>query len=987
MNVARRRAVRGPGKLLLGTLLLAVLAVSGGVAVRLRAAHRLRAELDAARQEMEAGLFNLAGTRLARLATERSGQEEVAYELGRCEAARGRLDAALAAWSRIGPDSPWATPAALEFARSAVPMGRVTDAERMLRDALRRATPERPAARHLLLTLLGQQGRVDEARRLIEAQWQEARPSADDFTDRLSLLYDHIGLDLEAFPLEWNLSLLQQGPTPTFENDQRALALARAYLATQGGEFERAESELRSCRQRWPADPMVWKSWLEWAVAADRVQPAIEALEHVPVRLMDEARILELRTWFARGRGDAPAERRALEELVALEPGRSTAVVRLAELLQQAGETAAAGVLRRRKAELDDAMNRYYPLYKENRLAEHLLELASLAERLGRRFEARACWELVAIREPANADAGRALARLGSLDAPRPEPPGNLRDALATDLPLGPSESPRVEAGRGPIPRFVDAATPSGLAHFVQDNGVSPIHQLPEMASGGIGLLDYDGDGFLDIYAVQGGSFPPGPNTADSGDRLFHNRGDGKFEDVTQQTGIAGMPRGYGFGVAVGDIDNDGRPDLFITRWRSYALYRNQGDGRFEDVTIRAGLGGDRDWPTSAAFADLDDDGDLDLYVCHYGVWDPSNPRICTDPTGVKTVACDPLSIEALPDHLFRNDAGRFVDVTARAGFTDRDGRGLGVVAADLDGDGRIDLFVANDSSANFLLHNLGGMRFEERGHEAGVAANAGGGYQAGMGIACGDLDGDGRLDLAVTNFYGQSTTLFHNLGQGLFTDHTAAVGLAAASRFRLGFGAAFLDANNDGWLDLLTANGHVSDQRPLYPYAMMPQLFLGGPSGTLTDVTVRAGPPFQQGYVGRGLAVGDLDNDGRLDAVMVSQNDPLVYFHNQSERIGGDFIAFQLEGTRSNRDGIGAVVAVTARGRTRSATRFGGGSYLSAADATIHFGLGSCDRVESIEVRWPSGQVDRHSALAANGIYLLREGITPPERLRETRR
>ena len=240
------------------------------------------------------------------------------------------------------------------------------------------------------------------------------------------------------------------------------------------------------------------------------------------------------------------------------------------------------------------------------------------------------------------------------------------------------------------------------------------------------------------------------------------------------------MAGGYGHGVSVGDFDNDGHSDIFLTRWRSYALYRNRGDGTFEDVTAKVGLSGDRDWPTSSAFADLDNDGDLDLYVCHYGVWDSLHPMICKDPTGRIVVACDPLAIESRPDHLFRNDHGRFVDVTDQAGIVDRDGHGLGVVIADFDGDGLSEIFVANDSTANFYFHNLGGFRFEEVGHSAGVAANAGGGYQAGMGVACGDADGDGRIDLAVTNFYGESTTLFHNLGGGLFIDHTAAAGLAA---------------------------------------------------------------------------------------------------------------------------------------------------------------------------------------------------------------
>jgi hypothetical protein len=327
-----------------------------------------------------------------------------------------------------------------------------------------------------------------------------------------------------------------------------------------------------------------------------------------------------------------------------------------------------------------------------------------------------------------------------------------------------------------------------------------------------------------------------------------------------------------------------------------------------------------------------------------------------------------------LPDHVFRNDGGRFVDVTREAGLVEHDGRGLGVVAADLDEDGRTDLFVANDTTANNLFHNSGGFRFEEIGTAAGVAANAGGGYQAGMGIACGDLDGDGRLDLAVTNFYLESTSFFQNLGPHVFADRTTAIGLAAPSRHRLGFGIAFLDANNDGRLDLLTANGHISDLRPLIPLAMSMQLFLGGDGGRLTDVTERAGPPFEQLHVGRGLAIGDFDNDGRIDALMVAQNEPLVALHNQTEPRGHS-VTFRLEGTKSNRDGVGARVSITAGGRRQVAQRIGGGSYASAADPRLHFGLGSSQRVQSVEVRWPSGRVDRYEDLGADTGYHLREG------------
>jgi len=538
--------------------------------------------------------------------------------------------------------------------------------------------------------------------------------------------------------------------------------------------------------------------------------------------------------------------------------------------------------------------------------------------------------------------------------------------------------SPTGQGGRmagslGPRPQFSDDAEEAGL-HFIHQSGSATGRLIPTVTNaGGVGLIDYDRDGRLDVFFVQSGTFPPGPASAHGGDRLFRNRGDGTFEDATERAGLGGA-RGYGHGVAVGDIDNDGFPDLFVTRWRSYGLYRNRGDGTFEDATGRCGLGGDRDWPTSAAFADLDNDGDLDLYVCHYLAWDEHDPRTCVDPADPALYACNPRAFPALPDHLFRNDGGRYIDATEEAGIVDRDGRGLGVVAADLDGDGRVDLSVANDMSANLLFLNKGGFRFEEWAHEAGVAANSGGGYQAGMGIACGDLDGDGRPDLAVTNFYGESTSYFRNLGQGLFSDQTAASGLKAPSRSLLGFGVAMLDANNDGLLDLLTANGHVLDGRPLFPWKMPMQLLVGGPPGRLTDVSRGAGPPFETPHIARGLAAGDLDNDGRIDAVIQCQDEPSVYLHNHSE--GGHFLVLGLEGTESNRDGIGATVTVAGSdGRRHSLQRTGGGSYQSASSPHLHVGLGMATVVDAVEVRWPSGRVDRFHDLPADVGYRLREG------------
>jgi hypothetical protein len=300
-------------------------------------------------------------------------------------------------------------------------------------------------------------------------------------------------------------------------------------------------------------------------------------------------------------------------------------------------------------------------------------------------------------------------------------------------------------------------------------------------------------------------------------------------------------------------------------------------------------------------------------------------------------------------------------------------------VAADLDDDGLIDLFVANDGSADYLFRNLGGFRFEEVAHTSGTAGNAAGGYQAGMGVACGDLDGDGRPDLMVTNFYGEGTTLYRNMGAGLFTDASSTSGIGLASRYLLGFGIALADVANRGRPDVIVANGHVNDNRPFYLYAMPARLYEnrsdGGPK--LVDVSDRAGAPWAPLRVGRGLAVGDLDNDGRVDALILSQNEPLAYLHNATVA-PGRFLVLQLEGTKSNRDAVGARVTVTAGGRRLTSWRIGGGSYLSASDPRLRFGLGDADAAEAVEVKWPSGRVDQFRDLRANRYYHVREGDAP---------
>ena len=944
--------------------------VLGLVTAKGYAAWRYQTELARAGSEMAERRFSSARDRLARLSLRWPGRDEVEYPLGTCEAELGHFNEALEAWGRVPVSSPISDRATLDRARVALAHGRLAVAEESLKPLLDRPGKVGEQANKLTDQVDLFTGRLSAIGRRIELRWRTS-------PDQSSLLRMHWMLDTQPFAVQAVRENLDRMGRESPEDDR--VWLGRADLALRTGRLDEADSWLQKCEARRPGDLDVLKARLDWSLNADRLEEASRVAANLPAEKFSLGDLATLTARVAAVRGDADAERLALEQRVEIEPGDAAAWGRLADLASRAGLSELQAKAKRRKIEIDEAVDRYRRLIGviSGPKVKDPGALALAAEALGRRFEARAWWSLRAREAPGDREARAALDRLDhNLQAPE-----NGR-TLAEVVPLlaGLAGKSIKSVAAEPVlvvPTFRDDAEASGL-RFVYDNDQTSLRRLPETMGGGIGLIDFDGDGLLDVYAVQGGHFPTKPPSPEAGDRLFRNRGDGTFEDVTARSGIAAFPQNFGNGVSVGDYDNDGRPDLFVTRWRSYALYHNKGDGTFEDATQDAGLAGGRDWPTSSAFADLDNDGDLDLYVAHYLDWDPERSLPCpdTDRPG-RNLYCVPRAFDARPDHLFRNDGGTFVDVSREAGITaaDTNGRGLGVLIADLDDDGLMDIFVANDMTANFLFRNQGGLKFEEVGEAAGVGSNSEGGYQAGMGIACGDLDGDGKPELAVTNFYGESTSLFKNLGQGLFADRTAAFGLSASSRYVLGFGAAFFDANNDGRPDLTTANGHVNDFRPATPYAMPAQLFLGSGGGRLTECSDRAGACWAVPRVGRGLAVGDLDNDGLLDVIILAQDGPLAFLHNRGP--AGHFVTLTLEGDKSNRDGVGAWVRVTSAGRTQVAQRVGGGSFLSASDGRLHFGLGDgfVAPTPSIEVRWPSGQVDHHEALRADLAYRLIEG------------
>jgi len=490
-----------------------------------------------------------------------------------------------------------------------------------------------------------------------------------------------------------------------------------------------------------------------------------------------------------------------------------------------------------------------------------------------------------------------------------------------------------------------------------------------ETTGGGVGLLDYDGDGRLDLFFAQGGPLRPGKDSHLLSDVLLRNLGDGRFEDVSARVGL--VAKGYGQGVTVADYDGDGDPDVYVTRYGRNTLWRNERQrGRFIDVTEEAGVGCGS-WSLGAAFGDYDGDGDLDLFVANYFAFDPAKAPFRRDPaTGAPDYGL-PQDFPGLPDVLYRNDGnGRFRDVTASAGVAGA-GRGMGVLATDLDGDGRLDWLVANDAQSNAVWRNRGDGTFEDVADRLGLAVNGQGLAEANMGIAFGDTDGDTLPDVLITHFFGEHMTLWRGYAgpQGgiLYQDQTSEAGLVIDTRPLTGWGTVLADLDLDGHLDLVATNGHIRrEPSQLYLYQNPPILLRNQGNGRFTNVTAAAGAYFQALHLGRGLACGDLDGDGDLDLVIVHHHAPSVVLWNESSR-KGSYLIVKLQGRGTNRGAIGTRLIAHVGPRSLLRTIDGGGSYLSTGDPRAHFGLGAVERVDRLEVRWPSGKVETRFNLPVN--------------------
>jgi hypothetical protein len=528
---------------------------------------------------------------------------------------------------------------------------------------------------------------------------------------------------------------------------------------------------------------------------------------------------------------------------------------------------------------------------------------------------------------------------------------------------------------------FIDVTSATGV-HFNYLASHTSRKYLPETMGAGVALFDYDNDGRLDIFFVNGAPLndptPKGTIPQKSGpqywNRLYHQKKDGTFEDVTEKAGLQGA--GYGMGVAVGDYDNDGYEDLYVTAYGGNKLYHNNGDGTFTDVTASAGVAGSG-WSTSAAWVDLDGDGLLDLVVLRYVGWDFSDIWCGERKLGYRAY-CQPDVFPPIAPLVYHNEGnGRFREVSHAIGI-DKPGKGLGIAIADYDRDGHIDLFVANDSMVEFLYHNKGNGTFEEVGLESEAAVDGDGRTYAGMGVDFADYNNDGLPDLVVTDLANQRYALYKNNGDRTFSYASLSSGLAHMTMLHSGWGVRFLDYDNDGWKDILIAQGHDLDTVELsYPNLRYrePMLLVQNTGSGFEDVSSISGAVFKEPWVGRGMAVGDIDNDGRIDAVVTTNDGPAHILLNKTAT-HNHWLTLQLVGHRSNRDAIGAEIKLVTAAGPQWETVSTGGSYLSSSDKRVHFGLGAQTKAESMEIRWPSGIVQKLTGVRGDQLLRVDEPV-----------
>ena len=533
-----------------------------------------------------------------------------------------------------------------------------------------------------------------------------------------------------------------------------------------------------------------------------------------------------------------------------------------------------------------------------------------------------------------------------------------------------------VAAQAKPAIHFTDITRQAGI-HFVHNNGAFGKKYLPETLGPGCAFIDYDNDGYPDILILNGEDFPGHVTHGKTTLKLYHNNGNGTFTDVTAKSGLAPISL-YGMGAAIGDYDNDGYDDIFITALGQSHLFHNNHDGTFSDVTKQAGIWGPNEFSTSAAWLDYDRDGKLDLVVANYVQWSETSDIYCTLDGSHKSY-CTPESYKGASLRLWHNlGNGRFEDATAKSGLFDTNSKSLGISILDYDNDGWPDIAVANDTQPNKLYRNNGNGTFTEKAVQAGVAFSEDGVARAGMGVDASDYDRSGRPSLIISNFSNQMVSLYHNEGRGLFIDEAPRSEIGRDSLLTLGFACFFYDYDNDGWPDIFIADGHIEPDvervQKRIKYRQPPHLFRNNGHGQgFSEVSTSLGTSFNTPRVARGAAYADIDNDGALDLLITTNAGPALLYRNDG--VTNQSLRVKLVGTRSNRDGIGAIVRVSSGADKQWQMMKSGGSYLSANELVLTFGLGANPKVDSLEITWPSGQIDRISNIEAGQTITVQEG------------
>ncbi|MGH9840612.1 MAG: FG-GAP-like repeat-containing protein [Blastocatellia bacterium] len=779
----------------------------------------------------------------------------------------------------------------------------------------------------------------------------------------------------------------QQTPSSTGDAQQH---LRSASALFDQRRFAEAAVEARRARERDPNLPNLIAAWKLSGLSLQLAGQVAEAENEFAAALERFSRDADL--WFYLARVQylqsrlKPAEsssRRALE----LQADHAGAHTQLAMTLEALNDYPNALTHYRLGIELGAKLQRpptlplVYAgnlLFKLNRFEESLdhftraaaidpqsselqLQRGRSLEKLGRMKEAEAAYNR-AVALDGNSQARAALERLRA-------------GVAATER----RRDTETERRRGEI-RFRNVAVQAKL-DFTLRNGATPRKYQVETMTGGVAVIDYDGDGWQDLYFTNGAELPAMKKSSlQFWNRLYRNNRDGTFSDVTEKAGVAG--EGYSMGAAMADYDNDGDQDLFVAGVNRNLLFRNLsaegGNGRFDDVTDKAGLTNRTLWSVAAAWLDYDNDGDLDLFVVNYCKWTPEIDPYCGAAKEGWRTYCFPDKYEGLPNQLFRNNGdGTFADVSGQSGIAKHVGKGMGVAIADYDDDGFVDVFVANDTLPNFLFRNNGRGGFEEVALAAGVAVNDSGRPVSSMGVDFRDYDNDGLPDLIISALEGETYPLFRNLGKGFFGDATWQSRLGAETVKRSGWSLGLFDFNNDGWKDLFTVNAHVNDNIELYnnqTYRQPNSVFANLGNGAFQDVSRNAGEDFQLKRARRGCAFADFDNDGRVDVVTTSLNEPVELFRNELPD-GNHWLAIRLAGVKSNRDGIGAKIKLTtADGRVQHNHVTTSVGYASSSDLRAHFGLGREAKVKEVEIRWPSGAARKLKEVAVDRLLTVTE-------------